>query len=72
MKTFIVSYGNGEVLITKVINAKSKTTAIKMFIEHYDQYDISKNEVDILEGEEFNENVEAVWQKIKEPQTTKK
>ena len=66
MKTYLVSYSQGEILITKIIKAKSEKNAIEIFIEAYDQYDITNNEVEIIECEEFNANIEKVFKKIKE------
>ena len=52
MKTFIINYGHGNISVAKAIKAKNKSLAIKNFIDYYDQFDITKNEVDIFEFEQ--------------------
>lgn len=66
MKTYLISYGNGNISISKIIKADSEKNAIDDFIETYDQYDISSTDVDVLECEEFNKSVYEAWKKIKE------
>jgi hypothetical protein len=72
MKTYLVSYAQGNIAITKVIDANSEKSAIRDFIKFYDQYDIASNEVDVMECEEFNMNVETAFNKLKEMYGTKK
>jgi hypothetical protein len=72
MKTYLVSYAQGNIAITKVIQANSEKIAISNFIQMYDQYDITSNEVDVMECEEFNVNVETVFNKLKQIHGTKK
>jgi hypothetical protein len=72
MKTYLVSYAQGNIAITKVINTVSKKDAIKNFIQMYDQYDITSNEIDVMECDEFNVNVETVFNKLKQIHGTKK
>ncbi len=66
MKTYLVSYGQGNISISKVIDAYSEKDAINIFIEMYDQYDITSNEIDVLECEEVNVMVKETFEKIKE------
>jgi hypothetical protein len=66
MKTYLVSYGQGNVSISKVIDAYSEKDAINIFIEMYDQYDIASNELDVLECEEVKSMVKETFEKIKE------
>jgi hypothetical protein len=66
MKTYLISYGNGNISISKIIKSDSKKNAIEGFLEIYDQYDISRTDIDVLECEEFNQSVYEVWKKIKE------
>jgi hypothetical protein len=66
MKTYLVSYGQGNISISKVIDAYSEKDAINIFIETYDQYDITSNEVDVLECEEVKSMVKETFEKIKE------
>jgi hypothetical protein len=66
MKTYLISYGNGNISISKIIKADSEKNATEFFLEMYDQYDISSTDVDVLECEEFNQSVVEAWKKIKE------
>ena len=66
MKTYLVSYGQGNVSISKVIDAYSEKDAINIFIEMYDEYDIASNELDVLECEEVNIMVNETFKKINE------
>jgi hypothetical protein len=66
MKTYLVSYGQGNISISKVIDAYSEKDAINIFIEMYDQYDITSNELDVLECEEIKSMVKETFEKIKE------
>lgn len=72
MKTFIINYGHGNISVAKAIKAKNKTSAIKNFIDYYDQFDITKNEVDIFEFEQLDVSVETIFNKLKEMQDMKK
>jgi hypothetical protein len=65
MKTYLVSYGQGNISISKVIDAYSEKDAINIFIETYDQYDITTNELDVLECEEVKSMVKETFEKIK-------
>ena len=45
---YILVYRNGDLSITKIIEADSQDKALDLFLKMYEDYDIAKNEVDIM------------------------
>lgn len=58
---YILIYKNGDLSITKIIEASSKDEALDIFLKDYQDYDITRNEVDIVVHNDLKELVANFW-----------
>ena len=61
---YILIYKNGDLSITKIIEASSKDEALDIFLKDYQDYDITKNEVDIVVHNDVKELVTNFWKTV--------
>lgn len=61
---YILIYRNGDLSITKVIEADSKDTALDIFLKTYEDYDVTRNEVDVLIHDDMKTLVNNFWEVV--------
>ena len=61
---YILIYRNGDLSITKIIEADSQDKALDLFLKMYEDYDIAKNEVDIMIHDDMKNLVSDFWNKV--------
>ena len=61
---YILVYKNGDISITKVIEADSKEQAIDIFLEAYEDYDITRNEIDVMVHDDVKKFVNNFWETV--------
>lgn len=61
---YILIYKNGDLSITKIIEASSKDEALDIFLKDYQDYDITRNEVDIVIHNDVKELVTNFWKTV--------
>jgi hypothetical protein len=61
---YILIYKNGDLSITKIIEASSKDEALDIFLKDYQDYDITRNEVDIVVHNDVKELVTNFWKTV--------
>lgn len=61
---YILIYRNGDLSITKIIEADSQDKALDLFLKMYEDYDIAKNEVDIMVHNDVKDLVNNFWEAI--------
>ena len=59
---YILIYKNGDLSITKIIEASSKDEALDIFLKDYQDYDMTRNEVDIMVHNDLKELVANFWE----------
>ena len=61
---YILIYRNGDLSITKIIEADSQDKALDLILKMYEDYDIIKNEVDIMVHNDVKDLVNNFWEAI--------
>lgn len=61
---YILIYRNGDLSVTKIIEADSQDKALDLFLKMYEDYDIAKNEVDIMVHNDVKDLINNFWEAI--------